>query len=344
MRLPVAASSSIASSISATVGRVTSLAIVSLGQQWFHSSSAEALRLLLDPIFRAVLSPSVGYECFFAEQRGRLGGLGGNPREPCLEVIARGAQSQQREARALDPDQLRSTRLVEALLCPHPAIPPSGALRDSADPFASVPAAAPAPHEVCSELVDPEEPRLAEADVDETYPELWARYARLAAEEAYRYEGREALYEQLFGSYVPDPFYVPGKRAAGGAGGEGPFHKALREWVWKHPKHVDKRLRDVDSRTEADLLSCDRVDIVYRTPDEVVAIEVKSRISDWDDFRRGVYQCVKYRAVMKAQEQEEKSGRRVRALLVTETPLPVDLARTAKRLRVRHLEVPPVGR
>ena len=164
----------------------------------------------------------------------------------------------------------------------------------------------------------PEEPRLEEEDADEIYPELWARYARLAAEEAYRYARWEALYEQLFGSYVPDSFYVPRKRTGGGGGGEGTFHKALREWVWKNPKRIDKRLRAVDSQTEVDLLSGDRVDVVYRTPDEVVAIEVKSRISDWDDFRRGIYQCVKYHAVVDAQEKEEKSGRRVRALLVTE--------------------------
>ena len=113
--------------------------------------------------------------------------------------------------------------------------------------------------------------------------------------------------------------------------------------LWTHPGRIDKRFRDADSKTEVDLLSGDRVDVVYRTPDEVVAIEVKSRISDWDDFRRGVYQCVKYRAVMEAQEKEDTSGRRVRALLVTETPLPSDLVRTAKRLHVPLLQVRPVG-
>ena len=190
----------------------------------------------------------------------------------------------------------------------------------------------------------PEERRLGKKGVHTAYPELWARYARLAIAEAHRYDGWEALYEQLYGAYVPDPFYAPRKRTGGGGGGgEGPKHKALREWVWKHPESIHKRFRHVDSKTEVDLLSGDRVDVVYWAPREVVVIEVKSRISDFDDFQRGVYQCVKYRAVMVAQEQEEKSGRRVRALLVTETPLPVDLARTAKRLHVPHLRVAPGG-
>ena len=185
----------------------------------------------------------------------------------------------------------------------------------------------------------PEESRLGEKDADTVHPEVWARYARLAIEEAYRYDGWETLYEQLFGPCVPDPFYDPRRRAGGG---EGPNHKALREWVWKHPERVDKRLRDVDSKTEVDLLSGDRVDVVYRTSRQIVTIEVKSRDSNWPDLLRGIYQCVKYRAVMEAQEAET-SGRRVRTLLVTETPLPSDLVRTAKRLHVPHLRVTPGG-
>ena len=189
----------------------------------------------------------------------------------------------------------------------------------------------------------PDEPRLGENGVDEAYPDLWARYARLAIEEAHRYDGWEALYEQLFGSYVPDPFYdSPRRRTGGGDGGEGPNHKALREWVQDHPECIDKRLRDVDAETEVELLSGDRVDVVYRTPRQIVTIEVKSRDSNWPDLQRGIYQCVKYRAVMEA--QEEGSGSPVRSLLVTESALPADLERIVKRLDVGHLRVSPSDR
>ena len=189
----------------------------------------------------------------------------------------------------------------------------------------------------------PDEPRLGENGVDEAYPDLWARYARLAIEEAHRYDGWEALYEQLFGSYVPDPFYdSPRRRTGGGDGGEGPNHKALREWVQDHPECIDKRLRDVDAETEVELLSGDRVDVVYRTPRQIVTIEVKSRDSNWPDLQRGIYQCVKYRAVMEA--QEEGSGSPVRSLLVTESALPADLERIVKRLDVGHLRVSPPDR
>lgn len=104
-----------------------------------------------------------------------------------------------------------------------------------------------------------------------------------------------------------------------------------------HPERIAKGLRDVEAETEVELLSADRVDVVYRSPREVVTIEVKSRDSNWPDLRRGVYQCVKYRAVMEA--QEEGSGRAVRSLLVTESPLPADFKQTARRLNVTHLHV-----
>ena len=189
----------------------------------------------------------------------------------------------------------------------------------------------------------PAEPRLGEADADTKYPEIWARHVRRATEEAHRYTGWVDLYTQMFGTYEPDPFYVPRTRTGGRGGGEGPHHRALREWVKEHPTCVDTHLRHVDAETEFALLSGDRVDVVYRTEREVVAIEVKSRYSNWPDLQRGIFQCVKYRAVMDAQERET-SGRRVRTLLVTETLLPVDVERTAKRLDVPHLQVAPVGR
>ena len=138
-----------------------------------------------------------------------------------------------------------------------------------------------------------------------------------------------------------------GSGRGGGGDGEGPNHKALRLWVQNHPKRVVKRLRGVETATEVELLSGDRVDVVYRTAREIITIEVKSRDSGWADLQRGVYQCVKYRAVMEAQEAQEhqavqeRQGSVVRSLLVTESPLPADLNRLAKQLGVSIKVVSP---
>ena len=100
-----------------------------------------------------------------------------------------------------------------------------------------------------------------------------------------------------------------------------------------HPSRIQARFRDARTKTEEELLSGDRVDVVYYTDDEILAIEVKSRVSSWEDLQRGIYQCVKYRAVLEAQERWRRA---VRTLLVTESGLPSDLTRFAKELSVPH--------
>ena len=84
-------------------------------------------------------------------------------------------------------------------------------------------------------------------------------------------------------------------------------------------------------------LSGDRVDVVSYARDRTVAIEVKSRDSNWADLRRGVYQCVKYRAVLAAQDIRRNPI--VETWLVTESPLPGDLKALARRLGVRTRQV-----
>ena len=184
----------------------------------------------------------------------------------------------------------------------------------------------------------PEEPRIGLAGVDTALPALWDRYARRAIKDAQSYPGWESPYVQLFGPYVPDPFYVAPARVRGG-GGEGPSHRALREWVRDHPERIARWLGEVEADTEVDLLSGDRVDVVYQNPRESLVIEVKSKGSNWADLRRGVYQCVKYRAVVQAQEKDRDSDRAVGSLPVTESPLPVDLEQTARRLGVAHIQL-----
>ncbi len=79
-------------------------------------------------------------------------------------------------------------------------------------------------------------------------------------------------------------------------------------------------------------MSGDRVDVVFCAEREIVAIEVKSRDSNWADLRRGIYQCVKYKAVLLAQDDCLP----VDSWLVTETALDGDLKALAKKLGVKH--------
>lgn len=64
------------------------------------------------------------------------------------------------------------------------------------------------------------------------------------------------------------------------------------------------------------------------------AVEVKSIRSGYDDLKRGIYQCVKYREVKIAEMQPYDAD--VEAILVTERELPPDLLERARLLGVRH--------
>ena len=63
--------------------------------------------------------------------------------------------------------------------------------------------------------------------------------------------------------------------------------------------------------------------LFYYGPEGTVAVEVKSVDSDEVDLRRGVFQCIKYRAVMEA--MDVRSDASVTAVLVTQEALPGDL-------------------
>ena len=164
----------------------------------------------------------------------------------------------------------------------------------------------------------------------------WRKVVEDEARGVYAYRRWDEVYRKVYGHPLPDAApEPPGREKDGtpGTGGEGPNHRALRLKVWKNPGLVRKGLRAEGAKTELGLPSGDRVDVVAYAPARTVAMEVKSRDSDWADLRRGVYQCVKYRAVMEAQDIRLKPA--VESWLVTEKPLPSDLRALARLLDVR---------
>lgn len=134
-----------------------------------------------------------------------------------------------------------------------------------------------------------------------------------------------------------------------GSGGESVHHKRLKQFLAEHYESLGLESGFRPS-FEVCLLSADRIDLVLenRTNFQLVCIEVKSRISVNEDLIRGLFQCVKYRAVLDAQERYELKGssshrlRTIRVLLVTECKLSTSLMALAKFLSVdvRTVRVP----
>ena len=179
------------------------------------------------------------------------------------------------------------------------------------------------------------QPRLNRENAKNRFPKLWRKTFDLAAGQVYATPEKE--WQRLFEATFNEPLQAReieedrqrrkrGQEDDGlryGRKGEGPHHKALRLWVCEHPGAIRRRFADATTETEVVLDSADRVDAVFNLLDQVIAVEVKSRDSNLADLRRGVFQCIKYRAVLDAMDIRESDS--VSAMLVYEGKLPSEI-------------------
>jgi hypothetical protein len=133
----------------------------------------------------------------------------------------------------------------------------------------------------------------------------------------------------------------------GHSGGESAAHKALKKHLVQNPQ-----ILGLDSTWNAfeewALPSGDKIDLLFQSPNAWVGVEVKSIVSDRDiyDYQRGIYQAVKYLAVLRAIGKAEagqkeqllpKTGS-VRVLLVLQGRMPEEFKHIAIANRVEYLE------
>jgi hypothetical protein len=94
-----------------------------------------------------------------------------------------------------------------------------------------------------------------------------------------------------------DPVAAAPPRAVMGVG-ESAEHIEFKRLVSQRPDLLGLPMRAAPGELEFMFGSGDAVDVLFRTSKEWVAVEVKSRRSSEDDVRRGLYQCVKYAALL----------------------------------------------
>ena len=131
---------------------------------------------------------------------------------------------------------------------------------------------------------------------------------------------------------------------AAGIGGEGPEHKALKEYIAAHPNIVGIVMQSPGA-VEYPLPSGDRVDVVFKGDGWLTAVEVKSHISGRDDIARGIYQCVKYRAVLEARSSVSDSPFDVSVTLALGGSLPPELLKLANSFAIKVVDgiIPKTG-
>lgn len=187
------------------------------------------------------------------------------------------------------------------------------------------------------------QPRLAQNGFRDKHPKRWRAACDRAARDVYAFRDWDQVYREAFDQPLPAaPTHAKGTERDGTnhhvREGEGPKHKALRLWVKNHPHRVHRSYGSFRTDTEVILDSADRVDVVYYGPDSTIVIEVKSRDSDEADLQRGVFQCIKYRAVMEAMDVRRAAT--VVPVLVTQVKLSGDLKNFSRRHRIRHFRAP----
>jgi hypothetical protein len=199
-----------------------------------------------------------------------------------------------------------------------------------------------------------DEKKLKQDDYKQRHPKKWRSYFERAAAEVYATSAEEwsALYKKVFGDFLSlDQIAIEReKRQDGneddygindskyGSGGEGEFHKELRLWVTANPQKISSSFARARTETEFCLDSGDRIDVVYHLDDRTIIFEVKSRISNDIDLKRGVYQCIKYRAVKAAMDVRRSLP--IQTILVTENKPSGEIMALLKLHEVGHLKVP----
>lgn len=128
------------------------------------------------------------------------------------------------------------------------------------------------------------------------------------------------------------------KAAHMGGVGEGEAHKRLKAHVSQHPDLVGVPKRLAPGRMEERLPSGDSIDVYFEANDEWIAVEVKPASSDPADLTRGLYQCVKYRAVLAAVAVARRTAVATRAVLVIGGVLPPDLVILRTMLGIEVIE------
>ena len=112
----------------------------------------------------------------------------------------------------------------------------------------------------------------------------------------------------------------------------------MKEYVINHPtsdgiKYVTKR------EVEHSLLSGDKIDVYYECGSKKhYAVEIKPSSSNDTDILRGIFQCVKYKAVMDAERVRFGGNYENDALLVIAGTMSCENRQTAIDLGVRFID------
>ena len=123
-----------------------------------------------------------------------------------------------------------------------------------------------------------------------------------------------------------------------GFGGEGKEHKSIKEFICSHPESIGLK-KVISAKTEYDLLSGDKLDVYFECRgNKHIAIEVKPSSSPEYDITRGIFQCVKYQAVMDAARIADYGNYNNEVILVMAGIMSAKNKQLANDLAINYIE------
>lgn len=172
-------------------------------------------------------------------------------------------------------------------------------------------------------------------------------YMKAAAEAVFNYRGWDQVAEAFGAEVLPlrhaklddaEPIQLPVIPKVFGP--ESPRHKALKLWVRMNPGIFHHFGKFKVGRNEFVLSSGDRLDCYFLNDEGGLAVEVKASNADDNELKRGVYQCVKYRAVLRAEKEALRLPPIGSAVLVSTRRPGHEVRQLLKRLQVDFVLVP----
>ena len=110
-----------------------------------------------------------------------------------------------------------------------------------------------------------------------------------------------------------------------GGSGESKFHLDFKNFIANNPVAIGLSDKVGIGKTEYKLISTDTIDVVFNHKDRIIGVEVKSRISDTNDILRGIFQCVKYKHLIEAEQKIENKPPDSKVVLALEGKFPAEL-------------------
>lgn len=119
--------------------------------------------------------------------------------------------------------------------------------------------------------------------------------------------------------------------------GESKFHLDFKNYLKDHPQIFGLR-NIVKCETEYTFYSADKIDVMYWGKNEIVGVEAKSHISEEIDILRGIFQCIKYSALINAHQIYENKDIPFRVILALENELPSKFKGICNQLGVNVID------